>query len=58
MNYLPADYVTAAQAWPERWRDEFEERAAILEFDAGLARLAAEKKAFAQVFTLMKGARK
>jgi len=58
VNMLPPDFVAAAAAWPERWRDEFEERAAILEFDAGLIRRDAEKKAFAQVFKLMREAGK
>jgi len=31
--------------WPVYWRDLFEERAGILEFDEGLARAAAEKRA-------------
>jgi hypothetical protein len=35
---LPADI----QNWPEDWREEFEERAAILEYDGMLSRPEAE----------------
>jgi len=38
---LPSDISN----WPEHWREEFEERAAIMEYDGGLPRLEAEKKA-------------
>src|SRR2546427_11562952 len=31
--------------WPEEWREVFEERAGIMEFDAGLARPDAESRA-------------
>lgn len=31
--------------WPEEWREVFEERAAIMEFDAGLPRPEAESRA-------------
>lgn len=34
---------------PDDIRDEFEERAAIMEFDSGLSRDAAEKAAFEEV---------
>lgn len=39
----------APAAWPEPWRERFEERAAILEFDAGLTRKNAETTAAVQV---------
>lgn len=38
---LPARIAT----WPEAWRDAFEERAAIMEFDGDLPREAAEREA-------------
>lgn len=31
--------------WPPEWRERFEERAAILEFDAGFSRWEAELRA-------------
>lgn len=34
------------ERWPARWRGEFEERAAIREFDGGQARGAAEFDAY------------
>jgi hypothetical protein len=34
-----------AQQIPEAWRSWFDERAAILEYDAGLSRAAAEEQA-------------
>ena len=39
----------------ERYRDEFEERAAILEYEAGMDRAAAEKAAKEQVLYRMFG---
>jgi len=38
--------LPAAQAdWPEEWRERFEERAAIMEYDGGLPRPEAERRA-------------
>ena len=39
-EYLPANVYD----WPEYWREAYEERAAILEFDADLSREEAEKE--------------
>lgn len=41
MRELPVNI----EDWPEDLRSAYEERAAILEFDAGLPRKAAERKA-------------
>ena len=32
-------------AWPQRWKELFEERAGIMEFQGNLSRLAAETRA-------------
>ncbi len=55
----PAHHVDESEDWqsptgsvadlPFEWRVEFEERAAILEYDGGLAREEAERRAFAEV---------
>ncbi len=37
--------------WPEDWRAEFEERAAIMEFDGGLSREDAEIQAYEDVLS-------
>ena len=39
---LPAD-------WPDAWRERYEERAAIMEYDGGLTRAVAERLAFCAV---------
>ena len=39
------DLLAAASDWPEVWQERFEERAAIMEFDAGLPRAEAERRA-------------
>lgn len=38
---LPADI----RRWPSRWRDEFEERAAVMEYDGAMPRNIAECEA-------------
>jgi hypothetical protein len=43
LNFTPPDQ------WPEAWRERFEERAAILEFDAGIRRCEAVPAAAEQV---------
>ena len=58
MLHVPKDFPAATKTWPERWRDEYEERAAILEYEAGMKRQEAEKRAFAQIFKLMREASK
>jgi len=35
------------------WREEYEERAAIMEFDAGLSKKHAEQEAFKDIITQM-----
>jgi hypothetical protein len=42
---LPGDVA----AWPEDAREHFEERAAIMEYDGGLTRAEAERRAEAEV---------
>lgn len=34
------------RGWPHPWRDHYEERAAIMEFDGGLSREEAETQAY------------
>ena len=46
-----------ARGWPSPWRDHWEERAAIMEFDGGLSRDEAEWEAFKIVEASMKEAR-
>lgn len=41
------------QSIPERWRDWWDERAAILEYDAGYTREVAEKMALAMLKTYL-----
>lgn len=36
-------------AWPAKWREAFEERAGIMEFDANLSRFTAETRAEMEV---------
>ena len=36
-------------SWPDEWREVFEERAAVMEFDGGLPRAAAEREAEVRV---------
>ena len=46
-----------ARGWPSPWRDHWEERAAIMEYDGGLPRDEAEWEAFKIVEASMKEAR-
>lgn len=39
---------TRVSAWPEDWRDAWEERAAIIEYEAGETREEAERRAYAE----------
>lgn len=43
----PLDYQTALRSWPPDWRTDWEERAAIMEYEAGMSRTEAERRAFA-----------
>lgn len=46
----PEPYLgPSVKLWPARWRLEFEERAAIMEFDGGLTRENAENEAEALI---------
>lgn len=45
----PRTPATIAAAWPERWREAWEERAAVMEYDGGLARADAERRALVSV---------
>ena len=47
---LPLDLAR----WPTTWREMYEERAAIIEYDGGLPRSVAEEKAERIVFTMYK----
>ena len=38
--------MSRLKAWPAEAREEFEERAAIMEYDGGLPRQEAERKAY------------
>lgn len=46
-----------ARGWPSPWRDHWEERSAIMEYDGGLSREDAEWEAFKIVEVRMKEAR-
>lgn len=41
------------RGWPQPWRDLYEERAAIMEFDGGLSREEAETQAYLIVSQMM-----
>ena len=41
-----AEYMTRLQSWSVAQRDDFEERAAIMEYEAGMDRIDAESRAF------------
>lgn len=41
--------ITTPYKLPMEWRLEFEERAAILEYDGGLSRDEADRRAFAEI---------
>jgi hypothetical protein len=43
------DFHSATRDWPSDWRDLFEERAAIMEYDANLERAEAERSAFEDI---------
>lgn len=45
------------RGWPHPWRDLYEERAAIMEFDGGLSREEAETQAYLIVSQVMTQAR-
>lgn len=45
------------RGWPHPWRDHYEERAAIMEFDGGLSREEAETQAYLIVSQMMTQAR-
>lgn len=45
----PTDWDALARAWGEDWHAVWSERAAILEYDAGMPRIDAERLAFVQV---------
>jgi hypothetical protein len=46
---LPLAAIHArVSAWPEDWRDAWEERAAIMEYDGGETREEAERRAYAE----------
>ena len=50
MSVSTTDYLgRSVKAWPQIWRESYEERAAILEFDAGRTREDAENEAEAMV---------
>ena len=53
---MSIDFAELASQWLDDWRDQFEERAAIIEYDAGETRERAERIAFAMVAQLMKRA--
>ena len=44
-------YTDMADAWPDDVREEFEERAAIMEYDGEMTRLAAERAAVRDVLS-------
>lgn len=50
-NPAPAD-------WPERWREYYEERAAIFEFEAGMDRKHAEMRARTIIEAMMRKERR
>ncbi len=50
--------VTEPDSLPMEWRIEFEERAAILEYDGGLAREEAEVQALQEVNARLRGMKK
>ncbi len=51
------NFTQIADTWPDDWRDRFNERAAIREYDGGEDRLTAERMAFAECVRLMKAAK-
>ena len=50
--------VTGPESLPMDWRIEFEERAAILEYDGGLVREEAETQALREINTRLRGMKK
>ena len=46
--------VAGPESLPMDWRIEFEERAAILEYDGGLSREKAERQAFIEILRRLK----
>lgn len=42
---LPGELPALRSDWPEEWIEAFEERAAVMEFDAGITRAEAERNA-------------
>jgi hypothetical protein len=43
---MEVPWRSEVESWPEDLRADFEERAAIMEFDGGLSRLMAERRAY------------
>lgn len=54
---LAAEARRAVERWPDDWRHQFEERAAIKEYDAGMSRAKAEFEAFWETKRLKDAAR-
>lgn len=46
MKARPLTHVAYLAAWEPEWREEWQERAAILEYEGNLLRAAAEQRAF------------
>lgn len=45
-DYAKFDAASAVAKWPEDWRYDYEERAGIMEYDAGYERKEAEFRAY------------
>lgn len=45
------------RGWPQPWRDHYEERAAMMEYDGGLSREEAETQAYLLISQMMTQAR-
>ena len=50
--------VAGPESLPMDWRIEFEERAAILEYDGGLVREEADRQALREINTRLRGMKK
>jgi hypothetical protein len=48
-DFTKFDAARAIEKWPEDWRYEYEERAGILEYDAGYERREAEFRAYWEI---------
>jgi hypothetical protein len=58
MTPLAEATLADVATWPADWRDNFEERAAIMEFDGGLTRAEAEVSAWRLLRDRRKGTEK